>query len=257
MVLDINASKWSVRAQRPFVGHHMAAVTAKNKLYLIGGYLAGTTDNMQIYDPISNSWTVGPKPLFKSGAAAAAAIGDTIYYCGGIDNGNDVSGAPIAKCAKFNIGSGKWSSMASMPHAVHHAAMATDGKLVYVFGGRNSKAGTALGPVNYTQVYDPSTNTWKANTQPGGPAATPVGRGGMGAAVYYKSHFYIFGGEVRYNPVTNKWDKGLPGMSLARHGQYPVVGPAPKSGAPVVYVCAGGIKQSYSEDTICTYMTAP
>jgi hypothetical protein len=30
-------------AQRPFVGHHMAAVTSGNKLYLIGGYLAGTT----------------------------------------------------------------------------------------------------------------------------------------------------------------------------------------------------------------------
>jgi hypothetical protein len=39
--------------------------------------------------------------------------------------------------------------------------------------------------------------TWKSNTQPGGPAATPVGRGGMGAAAFYKDHFYIFGGEVR------------------------------------------------------------
>ncbi|GLC42880.1 hypothetical protein PLESTM_001393000 [Pleodorina starrii] len=158
---------------------------------------------------------------------------------------------------KFHIPSGKWSYIAPMPHAVHHAAMANDGKLVYVFGGRNSTAGTGINPVNYTQIYNPANNTWISNTQQGGPAAVPVGRGGMGTAVYYKGHFYLIGGEVRYNPVTNTWDKGLPGMSLARHGAYPVVGPAPNSTAPVVYVCAGGIKQSFSENTLCTYMTVP
>jgi hypothetical protein len=45
-------------------------------------------------------------------------------------------------------------------------------------------------------------------------------------------------------------------MSLARHGSYPVVGPAPVTGEPVVWVCAGGVKQSYSEDTLCTFMSA-
>jgi hypothetical protein len=48
--------------------------------------------------------------------------------------------------------------MAPLPHAVHHQAMATDGKYVYVFGGRESIAGTASDPVNFTQVYNPATN---------------------------------------------------------------------------------------------------
>ncbi|EFJ47821.1 hypothetical protein VOLCADRAFT_104910 [Volvox carteri f. nagariensis] len=286
MVLDINANVWSIKAQRPFVGHHMAAATYGNKLYLIGGYLNGTTENMQIYNPVQDKWAVGPKPPFKTSAAVAVAVGDTIYYCGGVDGGNSRSGKPINKCAKFHVPSNTWLPMAYMPHAVHHASAATDGKLFYVFAGRESIAGTARNPVNYTQIYDPKKNTWKSNTDVGGPAATPVGRGGMGGAAYYEGYFYLIGGEVRcgatwmgtcpnnkltlgplgvfnridrYNPRTNTWDRGLPGMSLARHGAFPVVGPRPK-GKPgtgdVVFVCAGGIKQSYSEDTLCTYMDA-
>ncbi|GLC67626.1 hypothetical protein PLESTF_000584300 [Pleodorina starrii] len=248
MVLDINASKWSVSV----AWLNLADFT------LLARMLSYTpADNMQIYEPIKNTWTVGPPPLVQSGAASATVINNTIYHCGGVDKGNTINGLPITTCAKFHIPSGKWSYIAPMPHAVHHAAMANDGKLVYVFGGRNSTAGTGINPVNYTQIYNPANNTWISNTQQGGPAAVPVGRGGMGTAVYYKGHFYLIGGEVRYNPVTNTWDKGLPGMSLARHGAYPVVGPAPNSTAPVVYVCAGGIKQSFSENTLCTYMTVP
>jgi len=39
--------------------------------------------------------------------------------------------------------------------------------------------------------------TWISNTDTNGPASTPVGRGGMGAAVFYKGNFYIMGGEVK------------------------------------------------------------
>ncbi|EFJ47820.1 hypothetical protein VOLCADRAFT_91401 [Volvox carteri f. nagariensis] len=298
MVLDIDANVWSVcsKAQRPFVGHHMAAATYGNKLYLIGGYLNGTTENMQIYDPVEDKWAVGPKPPFKTGAAVAEAIGDTIYYCGGLDEGNERSGKPIDKCAKFHVPSNTWLPMAYMPYAVHHASAATDGKLFYVFAGRDSIAGTSTNPVNYTQIYDPESDTWKSNTDADGPAATPAGRGGMGGAAYYEGYFYVMGGEVkcsrtwmgrcpnnkltltslgvfyridsatglyssrvpamiaahtlsptwavcRYNPRTNTWDRGLPGMSVGRHGAFPVVGPRPKGGNPggtgdVVFVCA-------------------
>ncbi|GLC59024.1 hypothetical protein PLESTB_001434100 [Pleodorina starrii] len=288
MVLDINANKWSVRAQRPLVGHHMAAVSAFNKLYLIGGYLAGTTSSIQIYDPVTDTWSQGAKlPVdYRGAAGAAVVIGDIIYYCGGVERGDTSrNGKPTNRCTRYNITANTWTTrnvMANMTHAVHHASMATDGELVYVFGGRNSTGGTGLDPVNHTQIYNPKFNNWTSSSMPNGPLAMASGRGGMGAAVFYKDYFYVIGGEVRcglswygncpnpahnltslgvfnrvdrYNHVTNTWDKGLPGMSMARHGQYPVVGPAPNSTELVVYVCAGGEKQSFSEDTICTYMS--
>lgn len=44
-------------------------------------------------------------------------------------------------CATFNVDSGAWSAAPSLPVAVHHAAMGTDGtSKVYVFGGRNRTA---------------------------------------------------------------------------------------------------------------------
>lgn len=45
-----------------------------------------------------------------------------------------------------------------MKRAVHHHAMGTDGKLVYVFGGRNISKAVRGNPVNYVQIYNPASN---------------------------------------------------------------------------------------------------
>lgn len=67
-----------------------------------------------------------------------------------------------------------------------------------------------------------------------------------------------FGHMHRFNPTTNHWDKGLPHMSVGRHGQYPVVGPAPNASPgsePVVWVCGGSrSEQSDIGEKLCTYM---
>ncbi len=54
---------------------------------------------MQIYDPISDTWTRGPPPTHKAGAACATAVGNVIYYCGGLKDGNQDSGPVVATCA--------------------------------------------------------------------------------------------------------------------------------------------------------------
>jgi hypothetical protein len=61
--------------------------------------MMAVVENMQIYDPVTDSWTAGPKPPFKSGAAGAAVIGDVIYYCGGILNADQTAGKPLNTCA--------------------------------------------------------------------------------------------------------------------------------------------------------------
>lgn len=60
---------------------------------------AAHADNTQIYNPITNTWTRGPEPLVKSGAGMATILNDTVYYCGGLRNGNEVLGPVIADCA--------------------------------------------------------------------------------------------------------------------------------------------------------------
>ncbi|GIL56400.1 hypothetical protein Vafri_11768 [Volvox africanus] len=293
MVLDINANYWTVRSQRPFPGgHHMAAVTLRNKMYLIGGLDGGTSRTLQIYDPIADIWSLGAPPSFTAGAGAAVNINDAIFYCGGINNGDQKRGIPLTTCAKYDVLSNLWLSMKPMPHAVHHASMGTDGKLVYVFGGRNSTGNNGYSPVNFTQIYDPDNDLWTASNNNKStiqsssvvPASVPVSRGGMGPAVFIRGRFFILGGEVKcggtwlggcpnptynltkggifnridsYDPGSNTWFRVPQGMMVPVHGSYPVLGPAPNSppGAdPVVYVCGGGDKADWSAITTCSYM---
>lgn len=87
-------------------------------------------------------------------------------------------------CAMFNVDSGVWSAAPSLPVAVHHAPMGTDGtSKVYIFGGRIV---TAIGGIQRpgfkgVQVFD---------------IATSVSDLGLGGGVY--------GG-------TFAWEAGTPG----------------------------------------------
>jgi N-acetylneuraminic acid mutarotase len=61
------------------------AVVFGGKLYAIGGNIAfvGSTPTVEIYDPISNSWTTGPtEPTARYGGAGGIANG-ILYATGG------------------------------------------------------------------------------------------------------------------------------------------------------------------------------
>ena len=62
----------------------------------------------------------------------AVVYNDIIYFCGGINIYSQTTNA----CGKYTIASNSFSSMASLPRGVNHAAYATDGTSIYVIGGR-------------------------------------------------------------------------------------------------------------------------
>jgi hypothetical protein len=64
------------------------------------------------------------------GSLCAVAIDKTIYFCGGIKGGT------ISSCGSYNVITGASGSMANLPTGVNHAAAATDGTKIYIFGGR-------------------------------------------------------------------------------------------------------------------------
>ncbi len=49
---------WSTAPGRPFAGNHHACETINNRLYLFGG-LSGGGQNVQIFSPLTNSWSQG------------------------------------------------------------------------------------------------------------------------------------------------------------------------------------------------------
>src|SRR2546423_12290840 len=60
-----------------------AAVEAGGKIYVVGGCASGRLNDVEEYDPASNTWTTkAPMPTARYGLAAAEA-GGKIYAIGG------------------------------------------------------------------------------------------------------------------------------------------------------------------------------
>lgn len=237
--LDLGAGRWddvTRHAARLGLGDHHAAEVWHGRLYLLGG-LRGGQGAVQIYDPATESWRLGPFMPFHAGSSASALIGDQIYVAGGI-----IGGFTTRLAARFDPASETWSPIAPMPRARNHAAAATDGRRLFVFGGRGPGSGDANVVANGfadVQIYDPATNRWIASgAGPGAPAPVPQARGGMGKAVYFQGEFWLFGGETLdgpgaaagnvyarvdiYDPVANRWRAGPP-LPTPRHGIFPLL----------------------------------
>jgi N-acetylneuraminic acid mutarotase/glucose/arabinose dehydrogenase len=246
-------------AIRQFTGHHHASEVFAGKWYLIGGLGQGA-GTVQIYDPVTNSWSLGASMPWNGGSVCTALIDGKIYASGGI-----VGSTTVDNCAAYDISANSWTNLASAPFQLgrNHAAASTDGERFFIFGGRGIGSGAGNVVANGFPdvfVYDPSTNTWMSSRDVGSPLVPmPIGRGGMGKAVFYRNEFYVMGGETLngpgaqpgnvynrvdvYNPLNNSWrlDASMP---TARHGIFPVVYQGK------IYVPAGGTNAGFSQSSV-------
>jgi N-acetylneuraminic acid mutarotase len=273
LVYDIFANTWTnVNSPRPFVGDHHGAEVYGGRLYLIGGVdgssKAPPDGKVQIYDPVTNGWSVGASMPFAAGSCATALINGEIYAAGGIvgDTGVYPNGFTTNATAMYDPVSNIWTMLAPMPVGRNHAAASTDGSKLYVFGGRDGGNNVANG-YNTVEIYDPGSNTWVSSTDPGSTLAPlPQARGGMGKAVYYNGDFYVMGGETSngsgatankvynrvdiYNVASNSWRLGTP-MPTARHGIFPVLL------GNRIYTAGGGVTSGVSSSSIVEIYITP
>jgi len=255
MAYDLKAGTWrSDLAVRPYPGDHHSAEVIKSKLYLFGG-LNGTGGQVQIYDPQTNTWTLGTPMPWAGGSVSTAYIGGKVYVAGGIVGSTTVNNAAV-----YDPVADAWTSLPPMPVGRNHAAAGTDGNRFYIFGGRDGGNVPAVG-YNDVQIYDPVSNTWQwSGDGTSGLAPLPQPRGGMGKAVYYGYEFYVMGGETTsqgtgqvagnvynrvdvYNPVTNTWRLETP-IITARHGI------SPFSADGKIWVAGGGVQAGHSNSTV-------
>lgn len=247
---------------RPFVGHHHTAEVVNGKLYLFGGLGAGA-GKVQIFDPATNRWTLGPDMPFAAGSSSSAVINGKVYVAGGI-----VGSATTDRVARFDPATNAWAAAAPMPQGRNHAAATTDGSLLYVAGGRGAGSGDAnvvADGYDTLQVYDPATDRWRSSADPAsGLPALPQARGGTGRAVFSGGEMYVMGGETAtgagatsrkvyqrvdvYNPQTRIWRSGTP-MPTGRHGIHPVlVGNR-------ITVAGGGVQAGFSSSGVVEVYT--
>ncbi len=186
------------------------------KLYLVGGWRTSPplpTGTLQIYDPVTDSWSLGatiPVPPSNLSACSAGGVIDRKLYV--LTACNGYSGI-FKYFHVYDPDLDNWTTLPEPPdlHGCDPAAGVIDGQL-YVVGGHNG-----TNAVNIMDVYNPATNTWATK------ASMPTARYGLTAGVI-EGKLYAVGGhdgtsvvntvEV-YDPSTDTWTTDTP-MPTAR-----------------------------------------
>ncbi len=138
--------------------HEASYVQVGRKFYLLGGRENGS--NVNIYDPASDTWTIGASPGFPVHHFQATEFEGLIYAIGIFKDNNFPTEQPYEKVLIYDPARDRWFDGPSIPSARRRgsaACVAYQGKL-YVAGGITN--GHTNGWSNKFDSYDPATNTW-------------------------------------------------------------------------------------------------
>jgi N-acetylneuraminic acid mutarotase len=215
-VYNATNNSWSTDvAPLPVPLNHPSTATYNGKIYVAGGYYYGEfdpSDQLFIYDPMTNSWSEGSPMPTARGSPNAHFVNGMLYVIGGEANGEVLS---INEA--YDPTTDEWVSAAPMPTARQHAASSVVNGSIYVFGGRVTNS---LDNTDVVEKYDPAINRWTTDLAP-----MPSKRSGS-AATTLNDFVYVFGGEQnegtfnnneRYDPQSDTWTI-LDPMPTARHG---------------------------------------
>jgi N-acetylneuraminic acid mutarotase len=147
---------WTTLTPDPHAKSSPAVVEINGRLYVYGfdqdagGNQSSFVPRLSIYDPASNTWTIGRSPSLIRAYANAVAINGRMYVVGG---------CVMADCSTttgameiYDPATDTWSSGPNMPTARFGAAAGViDGKL-YVTGGTVPWYTST----NVTEIYDPA-----------------------------------------------------------------------------------------------------
>lgn len=204
-LLGLGGAAWQPHAPLPVPRTEVAAAPFRGDIAVVGGFLAdeSSTDEVDLYDPATDSWSRLPDLPVEVNHAAAASAGGKLYVVGGYGGGFRVK---LRNAYVFD--GDRWRSLRPLP-AVRAAAGAAivAGKL-YVVGG--------VGPGGLARrafALDLKTGRW--STIPG---PTPREHLAVTAAA---GKVYAVAGRLAgidsnlrtfesYSPVTKRWTKLTP-----------------------------------------------
>ena len=234
---DPATGRWSDGAAPPVEMHHFQAVEHDGKVWVVGAMTGGYPDEppiprVHVYDPASDSWSLGPEipEDRRRGGAGAIAHEGRIYVVAGIRNGH--TDGHVAWFDAFDPATGEWTRLPDAPRPRDHfQAAIVDGRL-FAIGGRRSSAATGQTfelTVPEVDVYDFATGEWTTL-----PAASnlPTERAGT-TSVVLNGEILVIGGESgaqqpahaeveALDPATGRW-RTLAPLNTGRHATQAVV----------------------------------
>ena len=182
----------------------VAAGVIGGKIYVAEGWLGASSNNstnaLDIYDPIADTWTSGTGSPTARGAVAAAVINNKLYITGGRAS---FAGGNINTLEIYDPTTDTWTTGAPIPNPINFpaGAVAFNGKF-YVIGGLLLPPGGSEASTAAVQIYNPSTNTWSSGAD--APAEIAAVTSGVIAGKIYVSAGYV------YDPVADSWDTFTP-----------------------------------------------
>ncbi|MEU3729732.1 kelch repeat-containing protein [Streptomyces sp. NPDC033538] len=230
-VYDTRRDTWSVAAPLPVAMNHPNVAVVHGRIYVLGGLSGGSAwqalRDSFVYSPRAGRWRrLPPVPAgIERGSAAMGVHGTKILLAGGMRVLVPGAGGlqdTVDTVSAYDVVTGRWKSLPSLPQARDHVGGAVVGGTFYVLGGRDR------GQVHVRDtVYalDPRARRWSER------APMPTARGGIAAAAVGRK-IYTFGGEGRhdgdnpntvfdeteaYDTVRDRWQRLAP-MPVPRHG---------------------------------------
>ncbi len=142
---------WSSVASMNFQHGGTAAVGVLNdKIYVVGG-TSGSTNlrELEVYDPIANTWTVLAPMAVARNHTGGAFINGKFYVVGGRPGGSNL-------LEVYDPQTNGWATLASMPTGRSGIAVAAVNGELFVFGGEIPQLHEEV------EAYNPTTNTWRS-----------------------------------------------------------------------------------------------
>ena len=155
---------WTPVASMPTRRAGFVAAVFDGRIYAIGGIddtESGkvTLTAVEIYDPATDTWTVGTAMPTARGGATYCVLDGRIYVIGGkLGYWEDATTAVEA----YDAATDTWTGLSPMPTARYvPAVVVRDGKIAAIGGCKGVGDGESpYTPVRAVEVYDPQTDTW-------------------------------------------------------------------------------------------------
>jgi len=218
LTIDIT---WAKKADLPTARGFLptSASLVNGKIYLIGG--TGTTgsvhNNVEEYDPATDSWTTKSPLLTQRWGHSSDIVGGKIYVMGGC---GAFTGDALASIEVYDPALDMWESQGTMQTARLGFGSCVVNDKIYVIGGRTKEpSGDYLSSM---EAYDPVTKIWETKSP------MPAARGYL-TATAISSYIYVIGGTqsgnsgipestvYKYNISANTWTETT-SMHYARWG---------------------------------------
>ncbi len=246
-IFDPATKSWTEGAPMPLEASHFQAVSHQGLIYVLGGLVGGWPSetpltHILIYNPLSDTWIVGPEiPAHRQrGAAGAVAYKDKIYLVCGIVNGHTSGWVPWLDA--YDPATNTWMELPDAPRSRDHLQAAVVNDQLVVTGGRKSGyMGQGFeATIAETDIFDFTKGIWKTLPSPAGDI--PTQRAGC-TAVTVGGEVIVIGGEsgsqvpahaeVEALDVSSGTWRSLPSLQRSRHGTQVLLSEG------ILYIAAG------------------